>query len=204
MRSDLLIGLALGVYGLGQMLLQIPLGLLSDRIGRKPAITLGLLVFVARRRWWRRCRTRLMGIVIGRALQGMGAVAGAGTALAADLTARGKPRQGDGHHRRVDRHGVPAGADPRPAAGGGGRPAAACSPPPRSWRWLALVLLWLIVPTPAARARAGGRRPRPGAGDAARRPHDGAQRLGVLPAHAADRRPSSACRCCWSITCICR
>src|SRR5512139_705144 len=45
--SDLLIGLALGVYGLGQMLLQIPLGMLSDRIGRKPAITLGLGVFIA-------------------------------------------------------------------------------------------------------------------------------------------------------------
>ena len=43
--SDLMIGMALGVYGLGQVLLQIPLGLLSDRIGRKPAITLGLLIF---------------------------------------------------------------------------------------------------------------------------------------------------------------
>ncbi|WP_199098754.1 MFS transporter [Dyella sp. ASV21] len=80
-----LIGLALGVYGLGQVALQIPLGLLSDRIGRKPAITLGLLVFafgglVAA------CSHTLLGIVIGRALQGMGAVAGAGSALAADLT----------------------------------------------------------------------------------------------------------------------
>ena len=83
--TPLMIGLALGVYGLGQVLLQIPLGLLSDRIGRKPAITLGLLVFavgglVAA------CSHSLLGIVIGRALQGMGAVAGAGTALAADLT----------------------------------------------------------------------------------------------------------------------
>lgn len=80
-----LIGLALGVYGLGQVLLQIPLGLLSDRIGRKPAITLGLLVFAVGG-FVAAMSDSLMGIVIGRALQGMGAVAGAGTALAADLT----------------------------------------------------------------------------------------------------------------------
>ncbi|MHC1478812.1 MFS transporter [Frateuria aurantia] len=83
--SPWLIGMALGVYGLGQILLQIPLGMLSDRIGRKPAITLGLLVFaiggvVAA------CSHTLSGIVLGRALQGMGAVAGAGSALLTDLT----------------------------------------------------------------------------------------------------------------------
>jgi len=87
-----MIGFALGVYGLGQILLQIPLGLLSDRIGRKPAITLGLVLFaiggvIAA------MADSLTGIAIGRAVQGMGAVAGAGIALAADLTAdenRGK------------------------------------------------------------------------------------------------------------------
>ncbi|UPG93783.1 MFS transporter [Luteibacter aegosomatissinici] len=81
-----LVGLALGVYGIGQMLLQVPLGMLSDRIGRKPAITLGLVVFAAGGLVAATSHT-LMGIVLGRALQGMGAVAGAGTALAADLTA---------------------------------------------------------------------------------------------------------------------
>jgi MFS family permease len=80
------VGLALGVYGIGQMLLQVPLGMLSDRIGRKPAITLGLLVFALGGVVAATSHT-LMGIVAGRALQGMGAVAGAGTALAADLTA---------------------------------------------------------------------------------------------------------------------
>jgi MFS family permease len=80
-----LIGLALGVYGIGQMCLQIPLGLLSDRIGRKPAITLGLMVFALGGAVAALSHT-LSGIVLGRALQGMGAVAGAGTALAADLT----------------------------------------------------------------------------------------------------------------------
>lgn len=80
-----LIGMALGVYGIGQMCLQIPLGLLSDRIGRKPVITLGLLVFAVGGGVAALSHT-LTGIVAGRALQGMGAVAGAGTALAADLT----------------------------------------------------------------------------------------------------------------------
>lgn len=83
--SPLLIGLALGVYGLGQMALQVPLGLLSDRIGRKPAISLGLGVFAFGGVAAALSHT-LSGIVVGRALQGMGAVAGAGTALAADLT----------------------------------------------------------------------------------------------------------------------
>lgn len=90
--TPLLMGLALGVYGIGQMCLQIPLGMLSDRIGRKPAITLGLAVFALGGGIAAVSHT-LTGIVLGRALQGMGAVAGAGTALAADLTAeanRGK------------------------------------------------------------------------------------------------------------------
>jgi MFS family permease len=83
--TGFMIGLALGVYGLGQVLLQIPLGLLSDRIGRKPAITLGLLLFALGGLIAAMSHT-LTGIVIGRAVQGMGAVAGAGIALAADLT----------------------------------------------------------------------------------------------------------------------
>lgn len=83
--TPLLIGLALGIYGLGQALCQIPLGWLSDRIGRKPAISLGLGVFalgslVAAN------ADGIDGIVLGRALQGAGAVAGAGLALAADLS----------------------------------------------------------------------------------------------------------------------
>jgi MFS family permease len=90
--TPLLVGLALGIYGVGQMLLQVPLGMLSDRIGRKPAITLGLIVFAVGGAVAGLSHT-LAGIIMGRALQGMGAVAGAGTALAADLTAdanRGK------------------------------------------------------------------------------------------------------------------
>ena len=84
--TGFMIGLALGIYGLGQILLQIPLGMLSDRIGRKPAITIGLLLFALGGLIAAMSHT-LTGIVIGRAVQGMGAVAGAGVALAADLTA---------------------------------------------------------------------------------------------------------------------
>jgi MFS family permease len=47
--SPLMIGIALGAYGFTQALLQIPLGWLSDRIGRKPVILAGLLVFARQR-----------------------------------------------------------------------------------------------------------------------------------------------------------
>ena len=47
LSTPVLVGLALGIYGLGQALLQIPLGMLSDRVGRKPVIIGGLLLFAA-------------------------------------------------------------------------------------------------------------------------------------------------------------
>ncbi|MGD2118614.1 MAG: MFS transporter [Chromatiales bacterium] len=83
--TPLLIGLAIGAYGLTQAILQLPFGLLSDRIGRKPVIFGGLLLFaigsvvaaLADDIWL---------IIIGRAIQGSGAVAAAVMALAADLT----------------------------------------------------------------------------------------------------------------------
>ena len=149
--SDWLIGMALGVYGLGQMLLQIPLGMLSDRIGRKPAITLGLGVFIVGGLVAAFSHT-LMGIVIGRALQGMGAVAGAGTALAADLTAE------ENRGKVMGIIGVSIGmafllalilGPPLEAVDGLSGLFAATS----ILALLALVLLWLIVPTPE-RARA--------------------------------------------------
>lgn len=80
-----LIGLALGVYGVGHLFLQVPLGLLSDRIGRKPVITLGLSLF-ALGSLVAALATGVWGIILGRALQGTGAVTGASQALAADLT----------------------------------------------------------------------------------------------------------------------
>ncbi len=81
-----LIGEALGIYGLSQGLLQIPFGLLSDRVGRKAMIVFGLILFgigsaVAA------LSTSIGGVIIGRALQGSGAVGSVILALVADLTA---------------------------------------------------------------------------------------------------------------------
>jgi MFS family permease len=81
-----LIGEALGIYGLTQGLLQIPFGLLSDKVGRKVMIVLGLVLFgigsavVA-------LSTSIGGVIVGRALQGAGAVGSVILALVADLTA---------------------------------------------------------------------------------------------------------------------
>lgn len=80
-----LVGLAIGIYGLTQALFQIPLGMLSDRLGRKPVIIGGLLVFAFGSVVAAMADT-ITGIIIGRALQGSGAVAAATLALAADLT----------------------------------------------------------------------------------------------------------------------
>ena len=83
--SPTLAGLAIGIYGLTQAIFQIPMGLLSDRIGRKPVIIGGLIIFgigsvVAA------MADSITGVIIGRALQGSGAIASAIMALAADLT----------------------------------------------------------------------------------------------------------------------
>ena len=81
-----LMGWALGgAYGLVQGLLQIPFGIASDRWGRKPVIAAGLLVFavgsvVAA------LSTSMWGVIIGRALQGAGAIAAPVMALLTDLT----------------------------------------------------------------------------------------------------------------------
>ena len=80
-----LIGEALGVYGLSQGLLQIPFGLLSDRIGRKTMIVLGLLLF-ALGSAVAAMSTSIGGVIIGRVLQGAGAVGSVILALVADLT----------------------------------------------------------------------------------------------------------------------
>ncbi|MCK8517278.1 MFS transporter [Methylonatrum kenyense] len=83
--TPLLIGLAIGVYGLTQAVLQIPMGLASDRFGRKPVILAGLLVFVLGS-VIAALADHIVGVIIGRALQGGGAIAAAVLALAADLS----------------------------------------------------------------------------------------------------------------------
>jgi MFS family permease len=83
--SPMWVGLAIGAYGLTQAMLQIPMGMLSDRFGRKPIILIGLVIF---------CIGSLVagmsdsvyGVTIGRAIQGMGAIASTILALAADVT----------------------------------------------------------------------------------------------------------------------
>jgi MFS family permease len=80
-----LVGLAMGIYGLTQAVLQLPLGMASDRFGRKRVIVLGLLVF-AGGSLLAALADSLTGLLVGRALQGAGAVSAAVTALLADQT----------------------------------------------------------------------------------------------------------------------
>ena len=80
-----MIGLALGVYGLTQATLQIPFGWLSDRVGRKPVIIFGLLLF-ALGSVIAAMADSMNGIILGRTLQGSGAIASTVMALVADLT----------------------------------------------------------------------------------------------------------------------
>ncbi len=82
--TPLLIGLALGAYGLPQALLQIPFGLLSDFIGRKRTIVAGFLIFIAGSLVAAAADTMTV-LIVGRALQGTGAVAAVIMALATDL-----------------------------------------------------------------------------------------------------------------------
>ena len=79
------IGLAMGIYGLTQAFFQIPFGLASDRFGRKPVIVFGLLVFAAGS-FLAAWADSLPFLILGRALQGAGAVSAAVSAFLADLT----------------------------------------------------------------------------------------------------------------------
>ncbi|WP_258868903.1 MFS transporter [Alkalilimnicola ehrlichii] len=83
--TPMMIGLAIGAYGLTQALLQIPLGMASDRWGRRPVIVAGLLLF-ALGSVVAALSESIYGVIAGRALQGTGAVAAAAMAMAADLT----------------------------------------------------------------------------------------------------------------------
>lgn len=83
--SEALIGIAIGIYGLAQAIFQIPFGLLSDRIGRKPLIIGGLLIFVLGS-VIAALSDSIWGVILGRALQGSGAIAAAVMALLSDLT----------------------------------------------------------------------------------------------------------------------
>ncbi|MGB2831585.1 MAG: MFS transporter [Methylotenera sp.] len=83
--TPFMIGLALGAYGLTQAMFQLPFGMASDRFGRKPMIYLGLAIFAVGS-MVAALAMNIEGIIIGRALQGAGAVSAVVTALLADLT----------------------------------------------------------------------------------------------------------------------
>lgn len=83
--TPMLIGITMGIYGLTQALLQIPFGILSDYLGRREVITLGLVIFML--------GSLVAGfthniwlVMLGRAMQGAGAISGTVIALLSDLT----------------------------------------------------------------------------------------------------------------------
>src|SRR6185295_16757633 len=80
-----LVGIALGAYGLTQGILQIPFGMASDRYGRKRVIIFGLLLFAAGSLIAMFAENIYM-VILGRAVQGSGAISAAVTAMAADMT----------------------------------------------------------------------------------------------------------------------
>ncbi|MCS4533810.1 MFS transporter [Neisseria montereyensis] len=84
-NNKALVGLAMGMYGLTQACLQLPLGMASDRFGRKKVIYVGLIVFAAGS-FIAASADSLEILVVGRAIQGAGAISAAVTALLADLT----------------------------------------------------------------------------------------------------------------------
>lgn len=83
--TPFLIGVTMGIYGLTQVCLQIPFGWLSDKIGRKPVIIAGLLLFALGSMVAGMSHT-IYGVLAGRAIQGMGAISSATMALLGDVT----------------------------------------------------------------------------------------------------------------------
>jgi MFS family permease len=83
--TPLLAGLAVGAYGLTQALLQIPFGVWSDRLGRKPLIVVGLVLHIAGSALGAAAGSAA-ALVAARVVQGLGAVSGPVTAFLADLT----------------------------------------------------------------------------------------------------------------------
>jgi MFS family permease len=84
-ENAVLVGLALGIFGLTQALAQLPFGMASDRFGRKRVIVIGLLLFAAGS-FVAATATSIHMVIVGRAIQGVGAISAAVMALVADFT----------------------------------------------------------------------------------------------------------------------
>ncbi len=84
--TPFLLGLAVGIYGLAQALLQFPFGYASDRFGRKPVVSLGLALFIGGSLLGA-FSDSMTGVIVARVLQGAGAVSAVLLAMAGDLTA---------------------------------------------------------------------------------------------------------------------
>ena len=82
--NEFLVGLIVGVYAISQMIFQVPFGALSDKIGRKKALTIGLLVFVAGSIVCALAND-IYTMLFGRFLQGIGAVGAVATAMISDF-----------------------------------------------------------------------------------------------------------------------
>ncbi|HTZ00986.1 MAG TPA: MFS transporter [Xanthobacteraceae bacterium] len=144
--SPYLIGEALGIYGLTQGLLQIPFGLLSDKVGRKIMIVIGLLLFAAGSAV-AALATGIDGMIIGRALQGTGAVGSVILALVADLTRE------DNRTKAMALVGITIGASFMVALVAGPILAAVIGVPGIFWLMVALAVLGIgitqfVVPAP--------------------------------------------------------
>jgi MFS family permease len=83
--TPVLVGLSVGIYGFTQVIFQVPFGAWSDRWGRKPVLTVGLVLFAAGSATCAMAETALI-LVLGRLIQGMGVVASVVVAMLADLT----------------------------------------------------------------------------------------------------------------------
>ncbi|WP_237060471.1 MFS transporter [Microbulbifer sediminum] len=149
--TPFLLGIALGAYGLSQAVLQVPLGILSDRWGRKPVIFLGLGVFALGSAVAANTDS-VYGLIAGRVLQGCGAIAAATMALMADLTRdenRGKAMAAIGAAIGVSFM-LAVMLGPVLAGAGG---LAAIFWVTAGLALLGMLMLWRLVPTPAESAR---------------------------------------------------
>jgi len=155
--TPLLAGLAVGAYGLTQAVLQIPFGSASDRLGRRPVIAVGLVLYAAGSLMGS-VATSIWGVIAARMVQGAGAVSGPVTALLADLTRAGI------RTRAMALIGISIGASFIVSLIAGPLLAAAIGVPGiflimAGLAVLALILLYGIVPTPpppAGRASGSG------------------------------------------------